>query len=215
MTIATRWLAAFVLIGATGILFLVVRPIETSDPGLGESTLASLAEVAPTPQTVDVARAAHPLPFVSVDNRREVRDLVAYAKAAESRDIPTLRRAVRESPDAVVVANALKALGRLGALELDATTLSLLHDERIRVRHEAVRALGLTGDPAAVDSLLEIVDGPDVTMCALALHSLGRIGGPKAKSKLKTIAGDGRGTPESRAFAKSALAMIERDAKRR
>lgn len=81
-----------------------------------------------------------------------------------------------------------------------------LTDHDATVRHEAVRALGATGDRRAVEPLIAALDDSDDRVRFLAAIALGNIGDPTAVPPL--IGALGAGSDDLRRFAAAALGKI-------
>ena len=142
------------------------------------------------------ARAALPPPATTP---AEVRDLLRWCEEADASSVPALRSAVA-SGDPLVAGNALRALGRLGALDAG-TTVALLEDPRSRVRQEAVLCLGSVGGPVAIEALARIVEGEDPELRPLAIRSLREIGSEGALAVLEERLRRPGLTEAERAFA--------------
>ncbi len=131
----------------------------------------------------------------------DVREILRYCEAAGSEQIADLRRAALESSHPLAVGNALRALGRLGAVMGDPDLLALVEDERPRVRQELVMALGVSGDPAALGMLSPLLDS-EPGLRPLVIQALGRLGGDQARAILATV----RPSDETeRAYLRTAL----------
>lgn len=106
-------------------------------------------------------------------------------EVGERRSLPLFRRLLEESlkgkhqvgMDTITAF----ALGAMADSEAVPALLTALRKGRLDVRREAASALGLIGDPRAVDPLLEVVTGtPDRPLRVRALLALGRLGGVAA-----------------------------------
>jgi len=137
-----------------------------------------------------------------------VRELVRFCRAATSEHVPELRSVALSSGDPLVAGNALRALGRLHAVARDPELIALVDDERPRVRQELVFALGESGYEPAVGDLLPLLDDDDLTLHPLVLHALGRLGGARARARLRGVVADPDSTATDRAFARAALKEV-------
>jgi len=93
----------------------------------------------------------------------DVRAIVTFCRQAGHSDAPALRKVALTAEDPLAVGNAMRALGRLRRVARDAELVALLGDERSRVRHETVLALGASGDPSAVGALEPLLGDKDAT----------------------------------------------------
>lgn len=150
--------------------------------------------------------AGSPLPLRAT-TPEEVRDVVRFCRSAGTSEIPDLRRAALASEDPLVAGNALRALGRLGAVAHDPQLVALLHDGRLRVRQEVVVALGRSGDPRVVSHLEPLLADGEPELRSLVIQALGRIGGNRARALLRACQDDPAATSVERAFARAALAQ--------
>ena len=165
------------------------------EPSVLQSPTVSLEDALQTPATPE-----------------DVRALLRATRSTGEGDIARLREAALASTDAMVVGNALQALARMGALIADEELLALLDDSRPRVRSEVVRGLGSYANASradrerAVGLLVEMLgDEDDPTLRALALQSLGSLGGDRAQRALNRISESTQASAIDRAFAKQAL----------
>jgi HEAT repeat protein len=131
---------------------------------------------------------ADDFPLLVTATPEDVQRVVGFCTAAERSQLPGLRRAALESPDPLVVGNALRALGRLRAVAGDAELVALLDDPRARVRHETIVALGHSGEASAVPRLAPVLEGEDPAARQLALQALGRLDDPAARAVLEGYA---------------------------
>jgi HEAT repeat protein len=146
-------------------------------------------------------------PVMQATTPADVRTVTRFCRKAGEGDVAALRYAATKSDDPLVVGNALRALGRLGAFAGDAELEALLTDERQRVRQEAVIALGYSGSgAAAVERLVPLVEERDPMLRPLALQALGRLGGEQARDVLKSVLSDERSSEAERALAREGLA---------
>lgn len=133
-----------------------------------------------------------------------MRAVVDYCRGADASHVPTLRRVALSSPDPLVTGNALRALGRLGAVRpSDPELAGLLDDPRPRVRQEVVIALGESADPASVDLLAPLLRAEPASLRPLVLQALGRIGTREARAALDAYAP--RASEDERPFLRAAL----------
>jgi HEAT repeat protein len=136
----------------------------------------------------------------------EVRAVVAFCDRARASDAGALRETALRGRNVLAAGNAIRALGRIGMVSSDPDLVALLRDPRERVRHEAILALGQSGDPGAVPHLEPIaMDDGDPRAQLLAIGALGRLGGPRADTRLQEILASASCTPEQIAFAREAL----------
>lgn len=152
-----------------------------------------------------------PLEAAGPEDVRRVRE---FCRGAEEGDIPDLRRLAFRSPDPLVAGNAIRALGRLGAIAVDPEVIALIRDPRLRVRQEIIVALGQSGseDGISDDSISEleaVLSNRDGQFRPLALQALGRLGGARARSLLESVRNDPQATDLDRTFARTALRTIE------
>lgn len=140
---------------------------------------------------------------------KEVRAVVHACRDASTADVAELQAAALESPDPLVVANAVRALGRLGAFASDERLRALLDDPRPRVRQEAVLAVGSSGGSGAVELLLERLRSAEPGAAPLVLAALGELGDTRARDAVARAATDPGRTTVERAFARSALRHLE------
>ncbi len=146
-------------------------------------------------------------PVMQATTPADVRTVTRFCRKAGEGDVAALRYAATKSADPLVVGNALRALGRLGAFAGDAELEALLTDERQRVRQEAVIALGYSGSgAAAVEQLVPLVEERDPMLRPLVLQALGRLGGEQARDVLKSVLSDERSSEAERALAREGLA---------
>ena len=142
----------------------------------------------------------------------DVRAIVTFCRQAGHSDAPALRKVALTAEDPLAVGNAMRALGRLRRVARDAELVALLGDERSRVRHETVLALGASGDPSAVGALEPLLGDKDAPTRLLAIRALGEIGGAEATRLLQCQETRGGATETERAFLRTALS--KQDAKR-
>ena len=134
----------------------------------------------------------------------EVRAVVGFCRGAGEADVDELLVAAERSPDPLVAANALDALGRLGALDAESLR-PFLADERARVRQSAIVALAHVERERAVEELVDYVrPDADPTERTLAIRSLGRVGGPDASRALAVLEEDEGLSDVDRVFLRSA-----------
>jgi hypothetical protein len=138
-------------------------------------------------------------------DQQDVRWMVEFCDTATSVDVPALRDVALTAESPLAVGNAVRALGRLGAVAKDRDLLKLLNDPRGRVRDEFILALGESGDASALALLEPLVRAGDEHVRVLAIRAIGRIGGEKARRMLADVAADPAGTPETAAFARAGL----------
>lgn len=175
--------------GVGQVLFTDASPDDGFEPAvLGESDgIGPTRRESGEERKVEV-EAPREFPRLEATDRGQVREVVAYTKAARREEISELWRAVTDSDDVLVIGNALRALGRLGAIRGDRRVLALVGDARLRVRQEAVRALGADGHQAAVPALTRVSSTDGDSLRVLALEALGSIGGEAARAVLETAA---------------------------
>lgn len=119
-----------------------------------------------------------------------------------------LRRVALGSSDPLVAGNAVRALGRLGAVAGEVDLLRLLSDRRPRVRQEIVMALGASGDPRVLDDLAPMLVAEDPSIRTLAIQAIGRIGSPRARELLTEACQDADRTDVERVFLRNALTRL-------
>jgi len=128
-----------------------------------------------------------------------LQQFVAACAAADSAAIPRLQE-LAASADPAVAGNAVRALGRLQALDV-AAVAGALRDARPRVRHEAIAALGQSGNAAAAPLLLPLLASGDGQARLLAISALAQLG---ATDALRRLVEDPATDPATRAFARAA-----------
>jgi len=144
----------------------------------------------------------------------DVRAMVTFCRQAGYSDVRALKKVALTAKDPLAVGNAIRALGRLRKVAQDAKLVGLLEDERTRVRHETVLALGESGDRSAVGHLKPLLVDKDATTRMLAVRAIGEIGGVEATQLLKRQEARGGATETERAFIRTALSKIrDRDTK--
>ncbi|MFT5051537.1 MAG: hypothetical protein ACI8QZ_002956 [Chlamydiales bacterium] len=146
------------------------------------------------------------LPPLDPKDDKESREVVAFARSAGLGEVASLERML-EVDQPLVVGNAVRALGRLGLFTPGSKYVRLLTDERVRVRQESVRALGLCGDPAAVVELEQVLASGSNDERRLAIEALGELGGPAARAALESIE---PADPTERAFHERAMGRVDR-----
>jgi len=199
----TRWQSAALLLGLAGAALAVLCGREGANREARErAPVPATAGVATDSRAASDAEIETTLPTPTPSPQAAVRD----ARAAGADDVPRLTRVALESPDSLVAGNALRALGRLGAVESESELARLIDDERPRLRQEAVVALGASGDPASVPRLARVLDGGEPDLRPLALRSLGQIGGEEAEALLRAVLEDPAASAAERTFALDALA---------
>lgn len=169
-------------------------------------TLAVAPEIAgPATQSSSVA-AAIGQGFWLAQTPAQLRAIVHFCREAGVADSAELRSLALSSLDPLVAGNALRALGRLGAVARDPELIALLEDARPRVRQEVVIALGRSNYAPVVVDLLPLLDRDDPALRPLLLHALGRLGGTRGRERLAAVVEDLRSSEIDRAFARAALA---------
>ncbi len=204
MTRANRILAS-ACVASLGVLLWLVGSERTGTLAGAEleSDVPALADgIADGAGEVSLA----PFPVMQATTPAEVRTVTRFCRAAQQSDVDALRYAATRSPDPLVVGNALRALGRLGAFAGDAELEALLTDERQRVRQEAVIALGYSGSASAVERLAPLAEERDPLLRPLVLQALGRLGGEHARIVLESVLSDERSSEAERALAREGLA---------
>ncbi len=159
------------------------------------------AALEPAADEIDVDHGDATLPE-RVADRATMHDLLARA-AQPSRDAVVAWRGYLEpSQSPLLAAQAIDALARLGEFGRRAADLTLLRDPRLRVRQQAVRALGASGDRSHVPALLETL-ATHSDLAPLVAHALGQLGGPAAEAALAELRASGDAV--TAAFARQAL----------
>ena len=173
-------LAVLVLAGAW-----VLRGLFSEEPGQRPAVVQA---VPATPRSsAREERIAPSFPPVAT-TPAELRQVVHACRAAGPEAVHELQSAALSSPDPLVVGNALRALGRLGAVSGDAELEALLSDPRRRVRQELVLALGRSRDPAAAERLLlPLLDGGQTDLRPLAIRSLALLGTSAGRARLEAL----------------------------
>lgn len=121
---------------------------------------------------------------------------------------PVLKAA--KSPDPIVRAGAIDAIGTLPVPAASSLTLAALNDPDADVRVHAARALGERQDPQAVPALLTAFNDEDGRVGAAAAHALSVIGKP-AIPGLVTALNAPAGSPQAY-YTQQALRNIGREA---
>jgi HEAT repeat protein len=106
----------------------------------------------------------------------EVRTVVLECRAAGPDDVEWLRDVALRSPDPLVAGNALRALGGIVSIAGDEELTALLVDPRLRLRQEAVIALGRSRDPAALPLLEEVLERGEPETAPLAQYGVNHLG---------------------------------------
>lgn len=118
-------------------------------------------------------------------NRPAIRIL---GKIGDPRDdvVDTLHEYVGTDSDPALQKVTMKALGEMGATDATQAIADQLHADNNSVRSRAARALGLLGDPRAIDPLHDVLDDDgDASVRASAAWALVQIG---TESALETAA---------------------------
>jgi hypothetical protein len=142
----------------------------------------------------------------------QVRAVVRFCREAVVADAAGLRSVALSSPDPLVAGNALRALGRLGAVARDSELVALVRDPRPRVRQEVVLALGASGYTPVVEDLAPLLERDDLVLRPLVLQALGWLAGARAGALLESVLRDRAATEVDRAFARQALVLIQESA---
>ena len=211
MSPRTTMLGAAALLAAFGAAALRLPRQHDAEVVPAVRVLAAAQAVGVAVRDQEPAQDAAPLtvfPILRATTPAEVREVLRITKAAGTRDVPALRHAALHAEDALVVGNAVKALGRLRAFAADAELLALTADDRLRVRQNAVVACGLDGDAAAIPHLERALAAGEASLRPLVLEALGRIGGPQALALVERIAVDPAVSQIDRVFARVALAKM-------
>jgi HEAT repeat protein len=128
---------------------------------------------------------AHLTPWgvaVSVDGGRQWLQL----SRSQLGDLPLQRLTpVGGHPLTVVTVNG--AGSQTVSLAMSPALLGLLQDADAAVRASAARAIGLTGDPAALPALLKALADPDALTGQRIAEAIGRIGDPSASAYLLQV----------------------------
>lgn len=140
----------------------------------------------------------------------DVRAMSAYCETASPDDRSSLREIALHGTNALAVGNAVRALGRLKAVSADSELVALLADPRERVRDETILALGASGDGGVVAKLEPLTRSSDPKVRALAMHSLGRLGGERSEAAIRSVLEGASATTADRAFARAALGATRR-----
>lgn len=95
----------------------------------------------------------------------------------------------RDRPDSL---DAIEELGRIGGREACTALLELLTTQLDVAKRQTwelktLRALGDAGDDRAVETLVDFAGPGNVTVCTVAIDSIGRIGGPVAAEALRGL----------------------------
>ena len=130
---------------------------------------------------------------------------MALGKIKDERAVQPLEYALVDKAE-YVRGSAVRALAKMGRAD-PAVLKHSLSDESVFVRWETTRALGESGDPQAVEPLLEALDDERVYVRRGAAWALGEIGDARAVGPLTKIAQD-KGN-RIREIAAEALDRIE------
>ena len=141
---------------------------------------------------------------LEVTTPEEVREVIALTESATMADRSALVELALRAGDPLVCGNALRAVGRLGALHSSEELLAMTADTRMRVRQDAVVACGLDGGVESLPYLERILQGDDPTLRSLALEALGHIGGDEAEALVRAVV-EGAASGAERVFARVAL----------
>lgn len=172
--------AALLLLSLPGAPAPAPAPAAAADPTV-------LADTAPRTQPAAVAA------------------LVAACNTATASDLAHLRQ-LAMSPDPLVAGNAIRALGRIGAVHTDRQLLQRLHDPQPRVRHELIAALGGCGDAAAAVPYLEpLLRGDDEQARMLSISALVQL---RATGPLQRLLHEPSTDAATRAYARAAAAPL-------
>ncbi len=177
----------------------LARRLET-DPDVDRSTRVVLRALLGD-SAEQIATALHQLPPAErVSALHELLDLGDLI-----RDLPW-QSWLRESPD-VYGAVAAEFASRAGLRDLASDFRRLLKD---RPQPYLIRTLGELGDRESVPLLIELLE-PEAPLEPLVLESLGRIGGPDARSALRDSTRSGRPQRERMAYRALARCATEDD----
>jgi HEAT repeat protein len=172
-----------------GVLYLSrSKPPPEPAPAPAAPTSASAAPVASAVPSGD------PFPTLAPETPEQLQEVATYTRQAGPDDVAELQRATRESESAVVVGESLIALSRLQALTIDDEFKEFLKDPRPRVRNDAIVALGMSGDPHAIEILTGLLDPEQPQVRAVALGALRRIGSAEAKRIIAEALADPKAT---------------------
>lgn len=137
-------------------------------------------------------------PLLQAEDRREF-------------DIATLQRGL-DHPDPAVRRVAILAVGRIGQPDGVALLAPHLNDREPSLIGEAVFAIGLLRDRAAVGLVLERLRSPDpmpLEAAAEAAAALARIGGPEALAAIADVLNGTAAIPADRRDAMRSTALLE------
>lgn len=163
-----------------------------------EPALATAAEAPEEPAGTEI-------PHWRATNPAEVRRVVKFCRKAGPESLASLRDAALRSPDPLVAGNALRALGRLGAVIDDPELVRLIEDPRQRLRQEAVLALGRSRSQAAVQHLAPLLEWDDPVLRPLVLQALASLGGERSREILRSVLDDDRSSATERLIARKGL----------
>jgi hypothetical protein len=139
-----------------------------------------------------------------VTTPQEMRAVVTFCRHAKPADASRLRKVALASTDPLVAGNAIRALGRLKMVAGDESILTLLADERPRVRQEVIVALGKSGWRGSVQRLAPLVRDSDQAVRLLAIQAIRELGGNEADALLSEVRSRAAATDAERAFVRSA-----------
>ena len=208
-----------VTLALTGLLAVGWLALSDS-PGDAAESARSVTDRADASVPLPASR-VEPAPMVAladripqeVRNQADVRRVVRVCRNAEPSDAASLRALAVGSPDPLIAGNAIRALGRLGEFTGDAAYRQLVDDPRLRVRQEAIIALGHSCDRGAIGVLQTVLDERDPRFRPLAIQALGATGGKRARAALEEILRDPRASIVDRTFARAGLDGVkQRDA---
>jgi len=134
-------------------------------------------------------------------------DAARLGRGGDALDTAELWQLALTNRDPMVAGNAVRSLGRRG--EIGGARLgALLRDSRLRVRQEAVFALGRSRDPAVVDQLAQLLATGEPHLRLLAIGALGELGGDRAHALVAAQLAAPGATATEVAFARQALQSI-------
>jgi hypothetical protein len=201
------WRTATIVLTAGAALtaaWLVLSSRPDSEVPEAQGPVARVAAEEQEPTAIAVPRT---FPHLEPATPAEARAVVEFSRSAEPGDLAELRRAALTAKSALTVGNAVRALGRLRAFHHDAELLKLLDDPRLRVRQEAVRALGSSGDASVVDLLEAVLRDTDTdgSVRHVAIDALGRLPGPRPRALLARLEATTSSDEVEHAFVRAAL----------
>ncbi|MCP3915267.1 MAG: hypothetical protein GY711_06910 [bacterium] len=201
--------AAITLAVAAGCAFLTLAWVWGQVPPAASRFASEIGRPEQACKASEVEAVEGPRPrLLAASTPEEVREVIRYCRSAGPERAAHLRSAALASDDPLVVGNAVRALGRLGVFASDVELARLLDDPRQRVRQEAIRALGASGDATDLPRLSSILNKRDPTLGPLAIEAIGRLRDGAGRELLESLCRGTRLSDVERTFASTVLAAM-------